>query len=872
MVRFRDKDYEIHYNGNYGYIVVDKEVVIMKYTGSESSVSIPKELDGMKVTAIGWDERGRRGAFQENSSIQTITIPGTITFVAGASFYKCSGLQQVLIGEGVEEIGEDAFYGCEYLQTVKFQGNTLKYINASAFYGCSVLDDFQIPSSVTKIGDNAFAYCKGLSSIVIPDSVETLGGGAFGDCTNLISAVVGNGVISMSAAENNNDGNDNTHYYRYGVFENCSKLESVIIGSNVENIGIDTFAGTALKSVDIPDSVITIEQGAFYNCKSLEEVKIGKKVRTIGNTAFTYDSSLKSINIPSNVENLGEAAFYCCSGLTSAVIGNGVTDLKSGSGSDNGDDNSDYYTRGTFENCTSLSSVTIGNGVKNIGTDTFANTALTEVVIPDNVVTMEKGVFYNCKKLQKIIVGNGTTTIGNYAFYNCENLKDIKLSNSIISIGEEAFIGDNALEELLIPSSVTSLGAGLCYNCASLKKVIVGNGVTSFESGSGSDDGVDNSNYYRRGAFENCTNLTDVALGNALVSIGVDTFASTKINTLLLPSKVTTVEKGAFYNGAFGKIYFTGSAPKLGESLFGNSSVALLYKTSTASGYDKLDYSFSDYTPISVKFDLNDDDVFAIAPTTQYKSPDGGYVIEPISPTAEGYLFLGWYHDSACTTEWNFLEDKVTEDTTVYAKWVKISDTVPESPKNITTSESKSKSAKISWDAVSGATKYKVLVDGKVVADSVDTTSYKLTNLEPESAYEVVVIAVNDKGDSENSLVKVVYTEKASEEDDPSETPGPSKSPGPSETPDPSKTPGPSETPDPTETPDPSEDILHGDINLDGKVDLQDANMSLRAALGIEKDLSEDAIWAGDVNKDNSLDLQDTVMILKGALGIIILN
>lgn len=48
--------------------------------------------------------------------------------------------------------------------------------------------------------------------------------------------------------------------------------------------------------------------------------------------------------------------------------------------------------------------------------------------------------------------------------------------------------------------------------------------------------------------------------------------------------------------------------------------------------------------------------------------------------------------------------------------------------------------------------------------------------------------------------------------------------------------------------------------------------MSLRAALGIEKDLSEDAIWAGDVNKDNSLDLQDTVMILKGALGIIILN
>ena len=814
----------------------------MKYTGTESSVSIPKEIDGMKVTAIGCDDRGRNDAFEGNSSIQTVTIPGTITLISNLAFYKCSGLQQVLIGEGVEEIGEDAFYGCEYLQTVKFQGNTLKYINASAFYGCSVLDDFQIPSSVTKIGDNAFAYCKGLSSIVIPDSVETLGGGAFGDCSGLISAVIGNGITSMSAAENGKNGNNNTDYYRYGIFENCSKLESVVIGSNVENIGIDTFAGTALKSVDIPDSVVTVEKGAFYNCKSLEEVKIGKKVRTIGDMAFSDNELLNSINITSNVENLGEAAFYGCSSLTSAVIGNGVTDLKSARGTGNGADNSDYYTRGTFENCTSLAALTIGNGVKSIGTDAFANTALTEVVIPDNVVTMENGVFYNCKNLEKVTIGNGTTKIGSSAFYKCENLKDIKLSNSIISIGDEAFLGNSSLEELLIPSSVTSLGAGLCYNCTSLKKVIIGNGVTALESSRGTGDGENNIDYYTKGAFENCTNLTDIELGNTLVSIGVDTFSSTKIASILLPSKLTTIERGAFYNAAFSNMYFTGSAPKLGESLFGNSSVALLYKISSASGYDKLEYSFSDFTPISVKFDLNDDNVFAIAPTTQYKSPDGGYVIEPISPTAEGYLFLGWYHDAACTTEWNFLEDKVTEDTTVYAKWVKTSDTVPEAPKNITTSESKSKSATISWDAVSGATKYKVLVDGKVVADSVDTTSYKLTNLEPESAYEVVVVAVNDKGDSENSLIKVVYTEKSSGEDDP------------------------------TETPDPSEDILHGDINLDGKVDLQDANMSLRAALGIEKDLSEDAIWAGDVNKDNSLDLQDTVMILKGALGIIILN
>ena len=101
----------------------------MKYTGTESSVSIPKEIDGMKVTAIGCDDRGRNGAFEGNSSIQTVTIPGTITLISNLAFYKCSGLQQVLIGEGVEEIGEDAFYGCEYLQTVKIQGNRVSILS-----------------------------------------------------------------------------------------------------------------------------------------------------------------------------------------------------------------------------------------------------------------------------------------------------------------------------------------------------------------------------------------------------------------------------------------------------------------------------------------------------------------------------------------------------------------------------------------------------------------------------------------------------------------------------------------------------------------------------------------------------------------------
>lgn len=48
----------------------------------------------------------------------------------------------------------------------------------------------------------------------------------------------------------------------------------------------------------------------------------------------------------------------------------------------------------------------------------------------------------------------------------------------------------------------------------------------------------------------------------------------------------------------------------------------------------------------------------------------GSLIKEPVAPTAEGYLFTGWYKDQACTKAWNFAVDTVLADTTLYARWV----------------------------------------------------------------------------------------------------------------------------------------------------------------------------------------------------------
>ncbi|WP_088043327.1 S8 family serine peptidase [Bacillus sp. EAC] len=44
-------------------------------------------------------------------------------------------------------------------------------------------------------------------------------------------------------------------------------------------------------------------------------------------------------------------------------------------------------------------------------------------------------------------------------------------------------------------------------------------------------------------------------------------------------------------------------------------------------------------------------------------------ITTPPAPTRPGYAFLGWYQDPAGKTAWNFELEKVTEDTTIYAKW-----------------------------------------------------------------------------------------------------------------------------------------------------------------------------------------------------------
>lgn len=345
--------------------------------------------------------------------------------------------------------------------------------------------------------------------------------------------------------------------------------------------------------------------------------------------------------------------------------------------------------------CTGLQQVLINQNVTGINNNAFKNcTALKTVTFHKDIklTNINEGAFDNCKSLNKFKIPSTVTTIGNYAFWNCDSMTAIT-----------------------IPDSVTSLGAAAFFNCDSLSEAVIGNGVTALSAKrnwTNTNWGIDG---YEMGTFEGCVKLTSVTLGSGLISIDIDTFAGTQITALTVPAKVSELAEGAFAGAKQLKdIYFTGNwAAKAGGRLFeGLPADYKIHYIKNKIGYDTLTYNKATFTPITVTFDNNNDDVFAAITEDQIMSPKGGYVIEPIIPAASGYRFVGWYKDSKCTQKWNFESDKGTKNTTLYAKWDDVNKVKPVRPEELNSDAVTGNSISLTWQAVDGATSYNVYVDG----------------------------------------------------------------------------------------------------------------------------------------------------------------
>lgn len=175
----------------------------------------------------------------------------------------------VVIPNGVETIGQRAFYKCLNLTSITIP-ESVKKIESTAFYGCEELGATNLPNSITSIGASAFALCHNIV-VTIPENLTELGGEAFGYCYALTDVKIPATITTIP---------DN-------LFYQCRNLKSVTIPNTITSIGQYAFYYCKnLTSVNIPNTVTEIKYGAFEGCDKLESVSIPNSVTTIGRYAF----------------------------------------------------------------------------------------------------------------------------------------------------------------------------------------------------------------------------------------------------------------------------------------------------------------------------------------------------------------------------------------------------------------------------------------------------------------------------------------------------------------------------------------------------------------------------------------------------------
>lgn len=230
------------------------------------------------------------------------------------------------------------------------------------------------------------------------------------------------------------------------------------IDDATQNIGNYAFSrNEQLKRVRFSPELKTIGVKAFYGCKNLSNVFNQKsEIEVIEDCAFMNCKSLTTINFIDNVKFIGCSAFAGMDKLRSISLPSYLVDIQ----------------EFTFFECESLSYIYIPTSVRFIASYAFQHTAITELDLPDSIVTLGDAVFSRCYSLETVKLPSQLAIIPERTFDSCKVLREISIPKNVKRIEKDAFADTIALERVSFCGKVESISE-TAFKGSGLKEIIV---------------------------------------------------------------------------------------------------------------------------------------------------------------------------------------------------------------------------------------------------------------------------------------------------------------------------------------------------------------------------------------------------------------
>ncbi len=166
-------------------LLPDGTAQMTRYTGAAAQMAVPETLGGVRVSGIG------KGAFM-NTGVETVVIPEGVVSIAAQAFMGCEQLVSVTLPSTAVVYGANAFEGCTALREITLPEG-VRRIPANFCSGCVSLRAVTIPAGVEKIGFDAFRGCEGLEMVSLPSTVKEVGYAAFANCAPALTFAVAPG-------------------------------------------------------------------------------------------------------------------------------------------------------------------------------------------------------------------------------------------------------------------------------------------------------------------------------------------------------------------------------------------------------------------------------------------------------------------------------------------------------------------------------------------------------------------------------------------------------------------------------------------------------------------------------------------------------